>query len=125
MVFSHLRRANNDKIMSDINELQVELSTNTKLILDLRAQINGVSRRQAEGMAELHNKVDSIVRDDMIHDAHHEWVEAQLEIAQERAAFWREIRKKLAVTGILGAVGLVFAVIGYAISQYVKNGGSQ
>ena len=92
---------------------------------DLRKRVDVLASSQTEGMAELHSMVNRIVREDVIHDAHHEWVEAQLEIAQERARFWRDVRKKLAVTGIVGTVGLVLTVIGYAIKQYVKNGGSQ
>lgn len=104
-------------------EIMVALRVNMELTRDLRRRVDRLSSNQLEEIAELQAQVGTIVRDDALHDTHHEWVKAQLALARDRAAFWKDLRDKLAVAGALGAAGILGTVLWYSVRQFIKSGG--
>ena len=106
----------------ETDELQVSLGVNIELVKDLRRRVDSLAGSQQEEIAELHSMVKTIVRDDKLHDEHHEWIETQLEISKDKAAFWKSVSEKIATAGIWSAILLVCGVLWYAIKQFIKNG---
>ena len=103
-----------------MDELHVALGVNNELIKHVVSRVVG----QTEDLAQLKATIGSIVRDEKIHDTHHQWVEAQVELAKDKAKFWKGVSEKIATAGIWSAILLVCGVLWYAIKQFIKNGGA-
>ena len=50
-----------------------------------------------------------------------DYLESLIEREKDAVIFWKDIRKKLAVSGIWGAVLLIGAVLWYAATHYVRD----
>jgi len=103
-----------------MEKLHIALGVNNELIKHVATRV--VS--QTEELAELKATMNSIVRDEAIHDTHHDWIESQLVSAKEWADIRHDLKKKLAGAGVLGAIGVIFSIAWYAITQFVKSGGA-
>lgn len=52
---------------------------------------------------------------------HHRALDAMVTAEEDKAKFWKGVAEKVTTTGILGMLGLLITVIGYAITQYINN----
>ena len=76
-----------------------------------------------EKVDSISDRMDKVVRDEEMHDDHHDWVKSQMHAAQARAEFWEDVRKKVATAGIWGCIVLVCSVAWYAFRQFVQHNG--
>ena len=56
-------------------------------------------------------------------DKYTDYLDDRIKREKESYKFWVDVRKRLAVAGILGAVGLLGAALWYAFTQFVNNTG--
>ncbi len=56
-------------------------------------------------------------------DKYADYLEALMAREKDALDFWRDVRKKLAVSGILGAIGLVMTALWFAFRTYISGPG--
>jgi len=54
-------------------------------------------------------------------DKYTEYLDREIKAKRESYEFWRDVKRKLAVSGIWGMVVIVFSVIAYAAKQWIAN----
>lgn len=74
-----------------------------------------------ERVDELADKIDRVVRDEKMHDDHHDWIDSQVCAAKARTDFWMDVRRKVAVAGVWGTMGIVASVVWYAVVKFVEE----
>lgn len=83
----------------------------------LMGEVLSMSRR----LAAMEEKMDAVPH--VRHNEEHEYLKTMIEKEAAQRDFWRDISKRLAAAGIIGAIGLLCTAIGYAAIQFVRNGG--
>jgi len=52
-----------------------------------------------------------------------EWARNHIESEKERREIYKELRKRLAVSGVMGALGILGTLLWFGLQHYIERGG--
>jgi len=86
-----------------------------ELLESISVQLMEMSKR----MGSLEARMESVPHDE--HNEHHDYIKEAIEKTKEEKEFYRQLRIKLATTGLIGALGVLCTVVWYAATKFISQ----